>query len=480
MSGVGLLVPDILGDIMLRLPLSIDQKFTITQVSRFWRDVALHNHLFWSSFTGRDDYRGASKADCSRLPLVLERSGSSSTLHIQFCFTRDGADWPTDALKALVPYVARIETLDVEFNVAMDVKALLNSNLEFPALQTLRLNSYTYHTAPYILLTAPQLRNLDIKRVHLLNWVTLLSSSLENITIWDSTLEMFVGILKRCPRAWRIVLRSCDSWYGHSTQHDPFEAFSSRPLAPALRELELRVENSDLAQVLQAAFSDGVLPTLTGCICNGHCEDDLELLTGALLRSVGPLVFFKLVDMQDLELHDTDGRIRHLQCWNDDSSFEVEDTWIYLSIHYGLDKTVREIRIRLDYWEEFLAAFESYPPQLQDGITLAIDIDWNTFLPPVDDEEDGTQTIKIMRIPGLAKVEFCDSRNYARNPDFLLDTILEVLARIEPPAARNVEVCISEKKLKMKDPSSMQDPGAAFQTALLGKNWAICSHCMTV
>ncbi|KAJ6546827.1 hypothetical protein B0H19DRAFT_1162676 [Mycena capillaripes] len=472
MSGVGLLIPDILGDIMFRLPMSIDQKFTFAQVSRFWRDVALHNHLFWSSFTGRDDYRGASKADCSRLPLVLARSGSSSTLHIQFRFTRGGTDWPTDALKALVPYVARIETLDVELNVAMDVEALLNSNLEFPALQTLRLNSYTYHTAPYILLTAPQLRILDIKRAHLLNWATLLSSSLENITIWDSTLEMFVDILKRCPWAWRIMLRSDDSWYSDSTQHDPFETFSSRPLAPALRELELRVEDSDLARVLQAAFSDVVLPTLTGCIYNAHGEDDLELLTGALLPGVGPLIVFKLVDMDDLELHDADGRIRHLQCWNDDSAFEVEDTWRYLSIHYGLHKTVREIRIRPEYWEEYLAAFEPYPPQLQDGITFGIDIDWETSFSPAG---DGAQTTKIMQIPGLVKVNF----HVADNPIIngaLLEIILAILAHIEPSVARNrVEVCVGKKKLKMEH--TMQDAVAALQTAL-PNHWVICGHCV--
>jgi hypothetical protein len=201
MSGVGVLVADLLSEIMLKLPSSIEQKFSVAQVSRHWRDVALGSHLFWASFSG-----GASKADCCRLPLMLERSGSTTMLHIQLHFFVGAKRWPEDALKALVPYVTRIETLDVRFRVAVDVEALLDSNLEFPALQTLRLKG----PAPRLSFTAPQLRTLHMERITLANWSTLLSPSLENIRLEDSTSEMLVSILKRCPRAWRIVLHSFD------------------------------------------------------------------------------------------------------------------------------------------------------------------------------------------------------------------------------------------------------------------------------
>jgi hypothetical protein len=59
MAGIELLVPELLLEIMFMLPDNIGQKFTVTQVSRLWRDVALESHLFWSSLRGDSeaDYR---------------------------------------------------------------------------------------------------------------------------------------------------------------------------------------------------------------------------------------------------------------------------------------------------------------------------------------------------------------------------------------------------------------------------------------
>jgi hypothetical protein len=301
-----------------------------------------------------------------------------------------------------------------------------------------------------------------MERITLANWSTLLSPSLENIRLVDSTSEMLVSILKRCPRARRIVLHSFDPWFENGSDND-FEIFASLPPASALRELELRLEDSDLVRVLKNAFSDVVLDKLTGCIINGHGEDDVELLAKALLPGVGPLVVFKLIDMQTLELQDNDGRIRRLQCWNDDSAFEVQEVWNYLSIHYNLHKSVREIRIRPEYWDEYVEVFESYRPQLPDGITLGFEMDWNTDFPQlINSEGDSIQTTKIMQIPGLAKIEFCDSRN----ADLSLKTIIHILAFIEPPTERKVEVCIGKKST-----------GGALVT--LGNHWAICSHCIS-
>ncbi|KAJ7891290.1 hypothetical protein B0H14DRAFT_2688451 [Mycena olivaceomarginata] len=448
MSGIALLVPDLLSEIMFALPSSISQKFAFAQVSRRWRDLALDSHLFWSSFTGGD-----SKVDCHRVPLILERSGAM--LHIHFRFTSGKlTDWPADALKALVPHVARIVSLHIEFTTPMNVDALLNSALEFSTLQTLRLKSSIYRNVPGLLITAPELRTLDIERIHLTHWDTLLSPSLESIRLCDSPVEMLLEILKRCPRARCIVLQTWYPWSGNSIENS-FAALPSRPIAPALRELELRVRENDLVRILKAGFSDVVLHSLAGCIYNGHSEDDVELLSGALLPGVGSLVIFRLVDMRELELHDGAGHIRRLRCWNDDSYFEVMDAWKYLSDHYGLHKTVREIQIRPEYWDEYLEVFESYAPQLEDGITLTIETDWDTF---------SADNSKIMRLPGLAKVEFHDSRN----ADYLFRTVSDVLALIEPPKARKVQVCIGKKKYAKQD---------ALFGSLRENDWAICAHC---
>ncbi|KAJ7891287.1 hypothetical protein B0H14DRAFT_3855084 [Mycena olivaceomarginata] len=59
MAGIELLAPELLLEIMFMLPDNIGQKFTVTQVLRLWRDVALDSHLFWSSLRGDSeaDYR---------------------------------------------------------------------------------------------------------------------------------------------------------------------------------------------------------------------------------------------------------------------------------------------------------------------------------------------------------------------------------------------------------------------------------------
>jgi hypothetical protein len=75
-----------------------------------------------------------------------------------------------------------------------------------------------------------------------------------------------------------------------------------------------------------------------------------------------------------------------------------------------------------------------------------------------------------MRIPGLAKVAF-------HGAHLLLRTILQVLAHIERPTARKVVVCIGNKKLLTADIE--QDAFCAFQTALSGECWAICSQCIS-
>ncbi|KAJ6457096.1 hypothetical protein C8R47DRAFT_175446 [Mycena vitilis] len=463
MSGIGLLVPDVLCEIMLALPLGVDQKIAFAQVSQLWRIVALDSELFWSSFSG------TSKLDCARVPLVLKRSGSSSMLRIQFRFHDAATDWPAEALEALVPYVARIETLDVHFRVPVDITALLNSDLEFSSLRILRLDGPPYDRPLKVWLKAPSLQTLDVQRIDPTNLSTLLSPTLEDIELRESggyTLGSLLKIFEQCPLARRVVLHHA---WGDAMEEEEFDHPSRRPLAPALRELELRLGDFDLALVLKTGFSDVVLPTLTGCISNGHGEDDLELLTTALLPGVGPLVVFKFLDIQEIELHDEGGRIRRLQCWNDDSLFEVEEVWRYLSIHYGVHETVREIRIDMEFWDECVKGFAACPPQSHNGITLGFeidDIDW--VVRNWKNDGDGTK----MQVPGLTKVELwgpSDGASWTK-------AILKVLTHIEAPPARHVEVCVCTMQLKLRD--TERDDLVACLASLPGDHWVVCSHCL--
>ncbi|KAK7026215.1 hypothetical protein R3P38DRAFT_1033110 [Favolaschia claudopus] len=160
------LVPDILSEILSRLPREINQKFTFAQVSHYWREVALQDHLFWSSFTG-----GPSKQECYRVPMLLERCGNAP-LHVELHLNSGHiVDWHAHALKALFPYATRIETLALRFWVYSTYSLpdsttgpLLNSGLEFPALRTLRLEGPTWGRRPFLLFSAPGLRTLDVER----------------------------------------------------------------------------------------------------------------------------------------------------------------------------------------------------------------------------------------------------------------------------------------------------------------------------
>ncbi|KAJ7764833.1 hypothetical protein B0H16DRAFT_1241266, partial [Mycena metata] len=349
MLGAALLIPELLTEIMLCLPSSIDNKFAFAQVPRFWRGVALDSPLFWSSFSG-----GGSELDLHRIPVVLSRSGSNTVLHVEFRFTSHSPA-SKEALKILALYAARIESLDLSIGNGADFlefTALLGSYVDFPALRTLRLNlkRNEYSKLPRLALKAPQLRTLDLNFISrgAVEWETLLVPSLENIRVYNAggaTVETLSLIFEKCPRAWRVALHEFNL-YASNHADDYFEVFARRPLAPALRELELQLEDRDLTRVLKTGFSDVLLPTLTGSIYQGSLEADLATLTEALLPGLGPLLFLQLLDDNDrIELHDDAGHIRRLECWDADATFDGSDTWNYLSGRYDLHKTAREIRV---------------------------------------------------------------------------------------------------------------------------------------
>ncbi|KAF7347233.1 hypothetical protein MVEN_01478200 [Mycena venus] len=172
----------------------------------------------------------------------------------------------------------------MEFRGAMNIHALLNSALEFPALRTLLLKSREYEHVPHISLAAPQLRTLDLQWIDAgLHLDPLLSPSLEYVRFYKAgglNTRALSNISKRCPMVWRVEVHAHDLWV-YNRIVDDFEVFATRPLAPFLRELELglELEDHDVVQVLETGFSDIVLHTVTRCI---HTPD-LYALASALL-----------------------------------------------------------------------------------------------------------------------------------------------------------------------------------------------------
>ncbi|KAJ7038574.1 hypothetical protein C8F04DRAFT_353858 [Mycena alexandri] len=515
MPGVDLLVSDILSVIMLHLPSRIDQKFAVAQVSRFWRGVALSSPLFWSSFSG-----GASKMDLYCLSIVLERSGPNTMLHVELDLPRrKGA---MAILKKLVPFAARIETLDIS-NIFEDedssedsssessssedssseedseegsaqeedfgeedseeARSLLTSGLEFPALQSLRLAG-SADNAPLFALKAPRLRDLDIEGISPVEWSTLLVPTLEHIRVYDSrdtNVEILSTIFEQCPEVWRIVLCAYNAASVTSEHSDEyFEVFARRPLAPTLRALDLQLPADDLVRVLQTGFSGVLLPSLSGCIYIEDGEDNidtLDTLTGALLPGVGLLVSIDLLNSRHIALWDEDGNSRDLELnWLQDvtdSAFEGPVVWEYLSRHYNLHKSVQDIQISFcspGTWEKYVEAFDLYSP-LQDGIILGVKVVYTSYSVKAS-LDDLQKPLKMMRLPGLAKIELLP-QDY---DDYLsVESIRRVLARIEPPTARKVEVCVGNKVLRA---GGSKEGAFSALKALLDDDWVLCSHCV--
>ncbi|KAJ7434048.1 hypothetical protein B0H11DRAFT_2208564 [Mycena galericulata] len=403
MSRIERLSLDLLVEIMLRAS-SINDKFALAQVSKLWRAVALDTPLLWSSVIGGD-----SKTNRYRLPLILQRSGSTTMLHICFKFFR-WDHWLEDALNALVPYAARIETLDLRFSVTVYASSLA--------------------------LSAPRLRTFDIRRLKIAQLERLLVPSLDDIRLseaWEGVGRLS-DIAAYCPLVWRVVLQS-----RYRVAEPDFQVLARKPMAPALRELELRLrEEEDLGRVLQIGFSDVVLDT-----------GNVDILARSLLRGVGPLTVFECIHARETEVRDDSGH-RRFQSWDDAfhrRGFRLQDVWEQLSLHYNLHKTL-------------------YPPHVEHGIALSIGLGLGSF-------EEECQTSGIMLIPGLTKVEFFGS--YSQPNQFL-----DLLDHIEPPTTQKVPVCVGSLQSRM-----VQDSDARFvlQTALAerqGNNWIICGHCLEI
>ncbi|KAJ7139181.1 hypothetical protein C8R44DRAFT_867348 [Mycena epipterygia] len=240
-------------------------------------------------------------------------------------------------------------------------------------------------------------------------------SAVENIRFSEvkwATVGTLSDIFAQCRLAWRVVLHST-SWYPQDDRY-VFTVPPHRPLAPALRELEFQVGEWELERIFRIGFSDVVLDTVTGCICNVDDLRHVELLAGAHPASA--------------DLH----------------------------------KTVREIRISAAFWNNYVDVFESYPPQSPDGIVLAIE-EWN----------DPSDQLRPMRISGLTVVKFCGHFDSSAK----LQELQNILALIEPLAAHEVEVCVGNSVLELQWGNTKQDYLSAFQTAL-GDRWAACGHCM--
>ncbi|KAJ7842188.1 hypothetical protein B0H14DRAFT_3868924 [Mycena olivaceomarginata] len=322
-----------------------------------WREVALNSRLFWAAFLVKP-----SPADPCRLPIVLERTGSTML-----------------NIRLVLPKVVAMGAVCRRFGSAgtMRQSSTLYSTptLEFPALKTLVLRPGP--GIPRLPLAAPQLRTLDLEAFEPANLRTLFSPSLENIRLYKVNgdyVETLANILARCPRVWRLVLQT--DWRRRSgniyTDAD-FEVFTRRqPLAPALRTLELGTDFR------------------LGDYIAGKPLD----LTPHLLSGFGPLHVFELFDKQEVELRNEDGRIRRLE--DESYALLVDDVWERLSIYHNPHETVREIRIG-DQWAQYASVFKRFPPQREDGVTFVLRACWHC-------DEAGPCVARSMRIPGLAKL----------------------------------------------------------------------------
>ncbi|KAJ7737154.1 hypothetical protein DFH07DRAFT_927632 [Mycena maculata] len=406
MPAIERLTLDLLSDMMLTAS-TTGEKFAISQVSRLWRDVALDTPLLWSSFIA------VSKRDYCRVPLILQRIGTTTTLHIR-CWSPigDTTYWAAEALKVLLLYVARIESLEMDLTGTLDVTPLLNSGLQFPSLRTLRLKGPELNPPP-LSLSAPQLRTLDIVGFNPRAWDALLVPTLENITLrgTDPEVRTLLGIFTKCPLAWRVV-------------HDRFsevfvdcEGVTGRRRA-ALRELELRFPQLTDMPVPGSAYT--VLCALADCIA----EDDVPVLTRISLPGIG-------------------------------------------AIDYG-PMTIRTIRMKASELDHYAKILGSRSPQCNDSITLAIEID------RMLSEDQVKSRIQVTRIFGLSKVEFLGGYTYMAYE--AIQTVLAHIAPPEGRKAE-VCIGGSQLESRRWKDTVFGSPFQMALAGVPGNYWELCSHC---
>ncbi|KAJ7827031.1 hypothetical protein B0H14DRAFT_1241991 [Mycena olivaceomarginata] len=119
-----------------------------------------------------------------------------------------------------------------------------------------------------------------------------------------------------------------------------------------------------------------------------------------------------------LEVGDEGGHIRRFRSINQDPWVASEELWELLSSRYSLHQTHSGITLVIAADSEF-------------------DIDFR-----VPTGSSNQRMSKLMRIAGLTQVKFYGPRAFLR-----VSTITHVLAHIKPPTARQVEVCVGNKKL---------------------------------
>ncbi|EJD34984.1 hypothetical protein AURDEDRAFT_175935 [Auricularia subglabra TFB-10046 SS5] len=420
MSGIALLSDDLLSEILISVTgQSIDDKYTVAQVSRRWRIVALATPLLWAAF------QLATNKDRVRLPVLLQRSGDSALeVVVSSALVID-----RDVLETLTPHASRIRVLKALLYNAPSGQGfapLLCEDAQLPALETLVVEAKG--TLPRVACT-PALRVLcllavDIDPDALRQMLNAKLETLELKLCASLKPSDLFHILKRCPKLVRLVYRGNGA---------PDPALLASPSCPshALRTLDLRMALPEMLKVLDGVTgsASAALEEIKAGVTGNLTLPSMALLFGMLLQGTSSLSVLEYY-LSRVVLRDAAGRIRVLGVLKRDVQLNFRNCWRCLATHHALCCSLNTLRFGTTSWRTVVDALTEHPLQPEQGIHLRI---WADSF----DRRGMRVRVPELHIPGLQSVVLaCSDRTG------LLEVILLVLTRLHSDSARPIPVLI--------------------------------------
>ncbi len=395
----------------------IDQKFRLSQVCSQWRIVAVGQRLLWNRTSVMTPLDG------NRLPLVLERGGSSVLdikLLWQYRYKEPmlSADKRTLAALRLRDCRERIQSLFIDIRRSdqpRSLSALLASELEFPVLESLEIRKdVDPNKRLQLRLSAPCLKRLVLSRIDVVRWRKLLVGSLTHLSVKmcnAADLRLLDTILRRCPELTSLTLKQSCFEMGL-----PELVSRAADCLPHLKVVDLKADVVDLITALRTGFRGLRLDHLSTKMYNGFVDDETKQLMSEVLQGMDLLHSLQVIDDQDIIIKDSADRFRRMEVWNEDGHWQWPDVWQELANQHQARETMKKFRIRSLDWNVLAGAFSACPP-LASGIEIHIDLNSDAISDTYNFEHDDYPPaaldkaevgLRYMRCSALSRVVFGD------------------------------------------------------------------------
>ncbi|KZV89815.1 hypothetical protein EXIGLDRAFT_721050 [Exidia glandulosa HHB12029] len=457
---------------------SVDQKFRLSQVCTYWREVALDAPLLWSSLTLADSL------DANRLPILLARSRN---LPLDIILPQNNSIRFNKPAVDLLTGRVRMRRLHIHHGTeCCFLPRLLEKGFTFPLLEELVIIR-TSEVGPQIFLfvSAPQLRRLHLTYTDCEKWHGLLVPSLEHFTLdydpADWVPALLPEVFAHCRRLQTLSYRGATSsmWIGMRGVF-PLQA-NPGPLVPLTGLQTLRLDMAVSPQFLRAVVGLRVLDEVE-IVTSGSLPDQVtqELISEVFrgLDAVVELQFDKIEYRQSFSIRDRAGRIRRVSAAFGllDQAWSLPQLWLELVQRLDIITTLQTLRANIIIWKDLVDAFAERPPDGELEMHLKLHRGYSPeFSHPYGRRLEALPVLQL-NCPKLYKVVFHDydpERIHWRESGLSrTSVILHLLTSITSTAPR-ISVCVSDAGLAKE----AEDVTASALGAQFPVKYVLCSHC---